>query len=95
MVFSDLEWGTYLTAPIESDGRYQFRVTPQGGLPQGGVYDVAVTPPPVDAPVLISKTPPKAKSYPNIPAKYRNAKTSGLKLELTEPRQSFDIDMRP
>ena len=95
VVCADAEWGTFLTARIQPDGSYVFPVTPQGGLPMKGVYEVAVTPPPVDAPVGIVKTPPKPREYPNIPPRYRDPKTSGLKLELQQSRQQFDVKMSP
>jgi len=95
VVCADEEWGTFLTARIQPDGRYVFPATPQGGLPVKGVYLVAVKPPPVDAPAGIVKTPPKPKEYPDIPAKYRDPKTSGLKFELGESHYRFDIKMSP
>jgi len=95
VVVADEEWGTFRTARIQTNGSYVFPVTPQGGLPVKGVYQVAVKPPPVDAPAGIVKTPPKPKEYPDIPAKYRDPKTSGLKFELLESRYQFDIKMSP
>jgi len=95
VVCADEEWGTFLTARIQPDGRYVFPVTAQGGLPMKGVYRVTVTPPPVDAPAGIVKTPPKPREYPNIPPKYRDPKNSGLKFELEQSRFQFDIKMSP
>ncbi len=95
VVMADEEWGTFQTAPIQPDGSYVFPAAPQGLLPMKGVYHVAVRPPPVDAPAGIVKTPPRPKDYPNIPAKYRDPKTSGLQFELDKSRYRFDIKMSP
>jgi hypothetical protein len=93
VVFADEEWGTFLRASIRADGSYVLRPTKDGPFVKGE-YDVTVVPLLEEAPVGITKTPPKVRDPRDIPAKYRDSKTSGLKFKLTKAREQFDVPMK-
>lgn len=57
-----------------------------------GKYTVAVFPPP-DPPPQDAMPVASAKTYPNIPQKYRDPKKSGLSVTIAEGKNQFDISM--
>ena len=92
VVFSNAESGRSITAAVRSDGSYQVETAGGFGLPTGK-YEVYLMPPaqeiaPGDRPPF-----PPPKAYPNIPAKFRDAKTSGLSVTVVEGETKFDIAM--
>ena len=91
--FSHATEGFGGTATINEDGTYEVETT-TGGLPIGQ-YQVCLTPPTIEK-SLGPDTPPSEvpKEMPNIPQKYRAAKTSGLTVEIKEGENTFDIDMK-
>jgi hypothetical protein len=91
--FSDSGRGINMGAKLKEDGSYEVLTAQGAGLPLGD-YTVWVTPPP-PVPTPISAPPQPANSYDNIPQKYRNAQTSGLKLTVKEGQNQLDIDMKP
>jgi hypothetical protein len=82
VLFENAEAGTYIVAKLDADGRYRVEMAEGYGLPPG-TYAVRVRPPDL------------SPDFPSIPKKYRDAKTSGLTLELTPKGATFDIDMQP
>jgi hypothetical protein len=88
VIFQDKE-----QAKIASDGTYRVKVMEGDGL-YFGDYEIRVSPPVVDQ-LEMSKTPPKEKPYANIPARYRNFQSSGLRLSVGSGDNPFDIDMKP
>lgn len=93
IIFADEEWSNFMTAPIR-DGQYSVSATDRSGLYVDGQYQVAVLPPAAEAPMGQIK-PAAQKTYRDIPSKYRDWKTSGLKFDLTGKSGTFDVDMKP
>ncbi len=99
VLFQDATAGIYILAKLNEAGDYRVEMAGGYGLPPG-TYAVAVLPPPLmPSPEFIEKNrhkgPPALIAFPQIPLKYRDAKTSGLKLELPPEGATFDIDMQP
>lgn len=79
------------TAAIESDGHY--RLSSSEGLPVGQ-YSVTVMPPVVMESIIPNSPPSEVpKEMPNIPEKYRFEGSSGLNVDVTAGKVTFDIDM--
>jgi len=57
-----------------------------------GEYEVAVQPPPAPPPLEMPKTPAPAATV-NIPQKFRDAKTSGLKATIKPGANTADFDL--
>ena len=93
VLFSCIDKGVNMTAPLKEDGSYEIIMAKGAGLPLGA-YKVCVSPPPVFYPIG-TKAPSQPKQYPNIPAKYRNYQTSGLTMNIEDGENVFDIDMKP
>jgi hypothetical protein len=94
VLFSNAQKGVYMTAALNKDGIYVVTSAAGPGIPLGN-YQVTVVPP-VDEPKLGPNfEPPPVKQFPNIPTKYRDAKTSHLSLEVNKGDNVFDIDMTP
>lgn len=90
--FSNAEKAVYISAPVSASGTYRVETASGVGLPLGK-YAVAVVPP---VPVLITgQTPPPPKDHDDIPTKYRDAKTSGLTVDVVSGSVDFNIDMKP
>jgi hypothetical protein len=93
VAFANAEKAVYMNANIKADGSYKLLAAKGPGLPVGE-YQVAVSPPTQDfqtGPVERANR----KQFPNIPQKYRDPKTSGLKLTVKAGENpSFDIDMK-
>ena len=85
--------GVHLMARADDNGRYEVQMAGGAGLPPGD-YDVCVSPPVQDHPLGPIKAPPPVNDlYPNIPRRYRDVKTAGLTLTVTENTNNLDIDM--
>jgi hypothetical protein len=82
VIFQDKEQAVLASAKIASDGTYRVKVMEGDGLYFGDQLEM-------------SKTPPKEKPYANIPARYRNFQSSGLRLSVGSGDNPFDIDMKP
>lgn len=89
--FSNSQAAVHLTTKIETDGSYVLKTYDANGLPYGD-YVVTVLPPAADL-VTGQPTQPQ-KEFPNIPARYRDAATSGLKLTINARDNPFNIDMQ-
>lgn len=79
---------------LAQDGKFDF--TPVGGL-QALDYQVYIeppqhitTPPPPGGPSM-----EKPKDYPNIPQKYREARTTEFKYTVTGAKKDLEFDMKP
>ncbi len=86
VVFACEEQRAFITANVGDNGSYTVQMAEGHGLPLG-TYDVTIRPAPPknwDRPTL--STP--------IPQKYRDPKTSGLKLTVEEGDNQFDIPMK-
>ena len=94
VVFSNAQKGVFMTAVVNKDGTYLVTSAAGPGLPLGQ-YRVIVTPPVDEAKLGPNFEPPPLKPYPNIPTRYRDAKTSGLSLEVIEGDNVLDVNMTP
>jgi len=94
VVFANDQQGVHMTADLKSDGSYQILTAKGAGLPLG-TYAVSVCPPLPNVVTGVFGKPPVKKPYPNIPAKYRSPKTSGLTLTVAQGENAFDINMTP
>lgn len=92
VVFANDQQGVHMTADLKPDGSYQIITAKGAGLPLG-TYTISVCPPLPQVTTGVFGKPPAKKPYPNIPVKYRNPKTSGLTLTVSEGENSFDIAM--
>lgn len=95
LVFENQPKGVFIVATLDADGRYVVSMDKGYGLPLGE-YEVSVSPPPPDyptGPVTMEPPPPRVDSFPNIPAKYRDKTTSGVKLVVKEGVNRLDVAM--
>ena len=90
ITFADSTLGIGASANLKPDGNYEF-VNRQGGLPFG-TYEVTVTPRLSDVPAGTS-TGPRLEEASNIPRKYRDPRTSGLKAVIVAGKNRFDFDL--
>jgi len=94
VVFFEPELHVYHTAKIRPDGSFVAKMADGPGL-IAGYYQVAVKPPVVEGPGSGSLGPTTVRDHTNIPAKYRDPKTSGLTLSVQEgDNPPFYIDMK-
>jgi len=95
VVFFEPELRVYQGARIQPDGKYSVSMSDGPGVPVGQ-YQVAVMPPVIESPGSKAFGPMTVKEFRNIPVKYRNPRTSPLKLAVVEGNTPpFDIDMKP
>ncbi len=94
VLFRNQAKAVHMTAAIGPDGAYEVAWRGAKGLPLG-TYEVMVSPPLEDAPMGPALEPPKLKPFPNIPQKYRSFTTSGLKVDVKEGENPFDVNMTP
>ncbi|QDU25928.1 hypothetical protein ETAA8_10000 [Anatilimnocola aggregata] len=93
LIFQNNAQGVHMMARADENGRYEVLMANGAGLPPGE-YQVAVSPPIQDHPLgPITAPPPGANIYPNIPDRYRDVKTSKLKLQVTEQANTLDVNM--
>ena len=93
IIFTNAEKGVYITAALQHDGSYEVESSGGRGLPLGN-YRVYLAPAPGE-PLTKANPVPKARPGPAIPARYRDAKSSGLKLEVKEGDNPFDVKLQP
>ncbi|MCR4415884.1 MAG: carboxypeptidase-like regulatory domain-containing protein [Thermoguttaceae bacterium] len=93
IMFSDPEYGTYFTAPLDANGRFEMRSAEGPGL-WVGPYKVTILPK-IEDPPIGPAPPPKPRPGPNIPAKYRDPKTTPLSVEVQEKNEPFNFDLEP
>lgn len=95
VTFHSEELGTGGTADLGSGGTFTVRGAEGAGL-RVGSYVVRISPPPQDfgdgdpnkpAPTIAPK------EFPNIPEKYRDSKTSGLKADVKAGPNEFKFEM--
>lgn len=96
VIFEHLERkGIVMTADLKPDGSYEVSMAQGFGLPLGE-YGVAISPPLMDHPIgPILERPGEDKFARQIPAKYREIKTSPLKLTVKSGDNPNDIDLKP
>jgi hypothetical protein len=92
--FSNPQRGIDITAALKPDGAYCVVAAKGKGLPEG-TYQVAISPPPANAPFGPMKPAAKSQAWPSVPEKYSNPTTSGLTLVVKSNDNRFDVDMRP
>lgn len=93
IVFANAEKGVYMSAPLKQDGSYEVATARGQGLPLG-TYRVSLAPPPGE-PLTKDNPKPKPRTEPEIPPRYRDAKTSKLQLEVKEGDNQFDVRLQP
>ena len=96
IVFDDPTKGISMTAEMGTNGDYRIEMAEGIGLPPG-TYAVAVYPPPLmggSTGIPPDGKAPKPKAH-NIPLKYQDFKTSGLKIELGSESVIYNVDMVP
>lgn len=93
IIFTNADKGVYITAPLQHDGRYEVESSAGRGLPLGS-YRVYLAPAPGE-PLTKARPAPKAGQGPVIPPRYRDAKSSGLRLEVKEGDNPFDVKLQP
>jgi len=95
VVFFEPQLMVYQGARIQADGSYSVAMSDGPGVPVGE-YRVAVMPPVIESPGSKAFGPMTVKEYRNIPLKYRNPRSSPLKLSVAEgDNPPFDIEMKP
>jgi hypothetical protein len=87
VALSNAAKGVHINADVNPDGTYEVKTYRGKGLPTGE-YVVSILPP-------VRDNPPVGDPWPFIPMKYRNPATSGLKLNVSDGDNPFDIDMTP
>jgi hypothetical protein len=93
VLFHNDKLGVHMMARADETGKYQVEMAKGNGLPLGE-YNVCVSPPIQDHPLgPIKAPPPNVDLYPNIPRKYRDIKTSDLKLVVLEKGSNLNINM--
>jgi hypothetical protein len=95
IVFFAENYGETAIGPLASDGTYTLKYGTGFSVPAGD-YRVAINegPPPgapIPSPEDIMKAPPAAANTSKIPAKYRDAKTSGL-IAVVKPGSNSGVD---
>jgi hypothetical protein len=97
VTFSSHAKGVYVTARLDAQGHYDVRQAGGNGLPPGE-YEVAITPavpPALNSQPSASPPPPKGPKLVVIPLKYRDGKTSGLTLIVSETPGTLNVNMKP
>ena len=94
VLLANAEKGVHVMAELRGDGTFDVETADGFGLPPG-TYQVAITPPRIEFPIDPTGAPPVIREYPNIPAKYRDAATSGLTIAVEEGENRLDVDMSP
>lgn len=89
VVFSNVQRGIFIRAPVNSDGGYQLHTAHGAGLPYGE-YRVSVNVP-MGEPPMPGAPPPPPRPRLAIPEKYTRPETSGLSLTVAEGENPFDI----
>jgi hypothetical protein len=88
--------GIDMTARLGPDGGYEVMRAQGPGLPEG-TYQVAITPLWIGRgrTSMVEPSPRSSEQESEIPARYRQASTSGLTLVVKPGPNQFNIDMRP
>lgn len=86
VVFRNVELNTEVVGNLDAEGKY----SATGVVVGKALVSVRPLPPPT----TMDATQPPAPDPANIPKKYRDPKTSGLELEVTEGAMTFDIQMK-
>lgn len=93
IVFSDPEYGTYITAALDADGRFEMRTAEGPGL-WVGTYKVTIVPELEDPPIGPAP-PPKPRTPPPVPPKYMDPRTTPLIVDVDETNKPFEFDLQP
>jgi hypothetical protein len=95
VVFFEPQLMVYQGARIQPNGSYSVAMSSGPGILVGD-YQVTVMPPVIESPGSKAFGPMTVREYPNIPLKYRNPRTSPLKVSVVEgDNPPFDIEMKP
>ena len=92
VTFEDPVKGFAASGLIQPDGTFKLRSDRGNGIPTGN-YKVTVNPPSTGQPRPDQPAP--KRDFPNIPEKYRNAKTSGLLKRVLDGENSFELKLEP
>ena len=90
ILFQQAAQGVYMTASIESDGRYRVVAAKAEGL-LPGTYRVAVRPPRTRFQTGQGSHPPAENA--SIPQPYRIVETSGLTAQVNPGENTFNYDL--
>jgi hypothetical protein len=97
VIFDNDQLGVHMMAEADEQGRYTVRMANGDGLPLGE-YDVRVCPPVQDHPLGPIKAPPSGQQVDpyrdTIPLRYRDRKTSNLKLVVTPETNHLNVNMK-
>ena len=97
VIFTDLAQGVAVVSDLDSEGHFACEVARGPGLPPGN-YRVAIIPPGRPKPSLQYVAPDYDagnKTYPHIPQKYRDEKTSDLTATVQSgDNPEFHFDMK-
>lgn len=97
VIFDNDQLGVHMMAEADEQGRYTVKMANGDGLPLGE-YDVRVCPPIQDHPLGPIKAPPPGDAndpyLKTIPKRYRERKTSDLKLTVTPNTNNLNVDMK-
>jgi hypothetical protein len=96
VIFDNDQLGVHMLAEADEQGRYTVKMANGDGLPLGN-YDVRVCPPIQDHPLGPIKAPPPGDDndpyLQTIPKRYRDRKTSDLKLKVNAETNNLDVNM--
>ncbi len=93
VVFCDPEYGTYITAALDADGRFEMRTAEGPGL-WVGPYKVTIVPE-LEEPPIGPAPPPKPRPAPPVPPKYMDPRTTPLVVDVEETNDPFEFDLQP
>jgi hypothetical protein len=98
VVFHNPAKGIVVSAPLQPDGSYTAKTYQLAGLPPGE-YQVSISPTGVgsgETPLAEPPKPSASSGTTNIPAKYLQPKTSGLKVTVQPGKNPpFDFNLSP
>lgn len=98
VTFRNEQQGIIAGMHLAADGKYVLRFAGGMDIPVGD-YEVSIAPPEKDLPLAaeggVHLAPTPVDEFPEIPPRYRNASTSGLKATVVEGANAFDFELNP
>lgn len=93
IVFSNPQKGITISAPLGEGGLYKVETAKGYGIPVG-TYLVTVVPPVPQVTTAWPAKPPPPATFPDIPERYRDLKTSDLTVTVTAAGVVYNVDMK-